>query len=145
MAHFALDNIDQAIRSFMGALTIVVEESASRAKLLNNLGVAHVHNGNNVEALKLFTSALEIQRQWLDGPVRRESIVYDAAITLGNMGKVYLDQSDYDLAYYVFEEACLVSFRFCMSTRSDTMLVRIRFLTMPILRIAPNDYVPQRS
>jgi tetratricopeptide (TPR) repeat protein len=51
---------------------------------------------------------LEIQRHWLESPIRRETNVYDAAVLLGNMGKLYLEQPDYDLAYFVYEEALLL-------------------------------------
>ena len=84
-------------------------ENATRAKILNNLGVAHYQQSDFAAALGAFTAALEIQRQWLDGPVRREPIVYDASVSLSNMGKVYIGMKDYDLAFYVLEEACLVS------------------------------------
>jgi tetratricopeptide (TPR) repeat protein len=111
-AYFALESFDEAVKSFEIALGMSSEEDATRAKILNNMGVAHYQREDYSEALKAFTSALEIQRQWLDGPVRRESIVYDASVTLGNMGKVYLRKGEYDLSYFVFEEACLVR-RFC--------------------------------
>ena len=108
ISSFALESFDEAAESFKIALEMSPAEDATRAKILNNMGVAHYQREDYSEALKAFTSALEIQRQWLDGPVRRESIVYDASVTLGNMGKVYLQKGDYDLSYFVFEEACLV-------------------------------------
>ena len=112
-AYLALESYTLAIDAFETALGMSTTEDATRAKILNNIGVAHFQNGDHTEALRVFTSALEIQRQWLDGPIRRESIVYDASTTLGNMGKVYLHKGDYDLAYFVFEEACLVSLWMC--------------------------------
>jgi tetratricopeptide (TPR) repeat protein len=72
------------------------------------LGVVHYQSQDLVSALKHFTAALEIQREWLDGPVRRESIVYDATVTLGNMGKCYLQRQDYVTACFVYEEALLL-------------------------------------
>lgn len=107
-AYFALENFKEAVKSFELALGMCPAEDATRAKILNNIGVVHYQRKNHAGALKAFTSALEIQRQWLDGPVRREFVVYDAAVTLGNMGKVFLSKGAYDLSYSVFEEACLV-------------------------------------
>ena len=108
LAHFALSSIDEALRCFEAALKICTSDDNTRAKILNNLGVARYQLEDYAQALKLFTSALEIQRPLLDGPIRRECMVYDASTTLSNMGKVYLRQGDYDLAYFVFEEACLM-------------------------------------
>lgn len=108
MAYLALNNVNEALNSFEAALNMSPDEDATRAKILSNLGVAHYQNEDYAMALKSFTSALEIQRQWLDGPVRREALVYDASITLASMGKCYLRKGDYDLAYFVFEEACLL-------------------------------------
>jgi tetratricopeptide (TPR) repeat protein len=107
-AFFAVENYDGALQSFEIALEMCPAEDAIRAKILNNMGVVHYQQQQYVTALKSFTSALVIQRQWLDGPVRREPMVYDASVTLGNMGKVYLRNGDYDLSYFVYEEACLV-------------------------------------
>jgi tetratricopeptide (TPR) repeat protein len=112
-AYFALESFEQALKSFHMALDMCPNEDATRAKLLNNIGVIHCfRRKRNSDALKSFTSALEIQRVWLEGPVRRESIVYDASITLENMGKIYLQRGDYDLSYFVYEEACVVSIRY---------------------------------
>jgi tetratricopeptide (TPR) repeat protein len=63
-----------------------------------------------------------MQRQWLEGPVKRESIVFDASVTLANMGNAYLRKGDYDLAYFVFEEACLMQ---TASFRKDHDIVLI--------------------
>ena len=105
---FALELFQEAAKLHRSALKLLVRKDATRAKILNNLGVIQYHREEYIEALKSLTSALEIQRQWLDGPVRRDTIVYDAAVTLGNMGKVYLRKKEFDLSYFVFEEACLV-------------------------------------
>ena len=83
-------------------------ESATRAKILTNIGVVQYHRRNYAASLKTFTAALEIQRHWLEGRVRRQAMVFDAALTLSNMGKVYMEKGDYDLAFFVFEEACMV-------------------------------------
>lgn len=107
-AQFALGNFKDALNSFEAALAMSPTEDTTRAKMLNNIGVVHYQQDNFADALKAFTSALEIQRQWLDGAVRRESIVYDASITLGNMGKIFLELSENEVAYSVYEEACLV-------------------------------------
>lgn len=108
----ALESYDDAVNSLEYALGMTPAENATRAKILNNLGAVHYQRGDLTLALESFTSALEIQRQWLEGPVRREPIVYDASVSLTNMGKVYNDKNDYELAFYVLEEACLVRF-FC--------------------------------
>ena len=79
-----------------------------RSKILNNVGVMHFMKRDLPSALREFTASLEIQRLLLDGEVRRDAIVYDAATTLGNMGKLYLERSDYRLSYYVYEEALLL-------------------------------------
>jgi len=108
MAHFALSSIDEALKCFEAALKICTSEDNTRAKILNNIGVARYQLMDFVQSLKSLTSALEIQSSLLDGPVRRECMVYDASTTLSNMGKVYLKKGDSDLAYLVFEEACLM-------------------------------------
>lgn len=108
MALFALERFDDALASFEAALLGLPQENATRAKVLNNIGVVQYKRQDFIEALKAFTSALAIQRFWLDGPVRRDTIVYDASITLGNMGKLYLERFDYEMSFYVFEESLLV-------------------------------------
>lgn len=107
-AHFALGNYKEALESFEHAASMSSTEDSTRAKMLNNIGVVHYQEEDFSEALKAFTSALEIQRQWLDGNLRRESIIYDACVTLGNMGKVFLELKEYEVASAVFEEACLL-------------------------------------
>jgi hypothetical protein len=107
--YFALEDYTQARKSFDLALAMIPTENATRAKVLNSIGAVYYQQECFSDALKAFTSALEIQRQWLDCSVRRESIVYDASITLGNMGKVFMQVKEFDVAYTVFEEACLVS------------------------------------
>jgi len=108
MSHFALSSPLEALKCFEAALAICTSADNARAKILNNIGVARYQLEDYAQALKSFTSALEIQRPWLEGPVRRESIVYSASTILSNMGKVYLRKGDNDLAYFVFEEACLM-------------------------------------
>ena len=106
----ALERFDDALASFESALGVIKTESATKAKVLNNIGVVQYKRQDFVEALKCFTTALAIQRFWLEGPVRRESIVYDVSTTLSNMGKLYLERFDYEMSFYVFEESLLVSF-----------------------------------
>lgn len=109
IAFFALERFDEAIEVWKAALPLVTEpDSVVRAKILNNLGAVHYQKGDFIAALKYFTSSLEVQRPWLDDSIRRQTNVYDATVTLGNMGKLYLEQPDYDLAYYVYEEALLL-------------------------------------
>lgn len=107
-ALFALDRFSDALSSFERALQLLEVDNTSRAKILNNIGVARYQMGDNVEALRAFTAALEIQRSWLEGPIRRETTVYDASVTLGNMGKVYLERDDYEMSFYVYEESLLL-------------------------------------
>jgi tetratricopeptide (TPR) repeat protein len=108
MILFSLERFEDALSSFEQALQMIHIDNATRAKLLNNIGATCYQMSNFVESLKYFTTALEIQRMWLEGPVRRESSVFDASVTLGNMGKVYLEQADYNMAIYVYEEALLL-------------------------------------
>ncbi|KAG7350272.1 expressed tetratricopeptide repeat protein [Nitzschia inconspicua] len=107
-AYFALAAFNKAESCLEAAMNFFPKDHVTRAKILNNIGVVRYQLQDYNKALKSFTSALEMQRQWLEGPVKRESIVYDASVTLINMGKVYLRKGDYDLAYFVFEEACLM-------------------------------------
>jgi len=122
VAHFALSAMNEAVECFEGALEFFPDEDATRAKVLNNIGVAQYQLEAHAKSLKSFTSALEIQRPWLEGPVWRECMVFDASITLANMGKVNVRKGDYDLAYFVFEEACLLQ---TSSFRKDHDIVLI--------------------
>jgi tetratricopeptide (TPR) repeat protein len=106
--YFALERFEEAIATWNIALPMTQLDHIIRAKILNNLGVAQYHGKDFSAALKNFTASLEIQRHWLESPIRRETNVYDAAVLLGNMGKLYLEQPDYDLAYFVYEEALLL-------------------------------------
>lgn len=107
-AYFALERYDMAEASFHAALEKLTEENVVKAKVLLNLGVARYQRGDDIAALKNFTDALEIQRVWLQGPVRREATVFGAAVMLGNMGKIHIKRGDYDLAVSVYEEALLL-------------------------------------
>mmetsp|Transcript_54480 Transcript_54480/g.132221 ORF Transcript_54480/g.132221 Transcript_54480/m.132221 type:complete len:572 (+) Transcript_54480:87-1802(+) len=108
IVYFALNRIIEARESFEEALGICRIEDATRAKILCNLGAAHYQHEDYGKAILVFTRALEIQRQWLDGPVRRETLVYDASVTLSNLGTCYQRKGDCDLAYFVYEEAWLL-------------------------------------
>lgn len=108
-AFFALGLFNDALGSMTKALEMSPTENASRAKILNNIGVIHYQLAEYEKSLEAFISALEIQRQWLDGPIRRQPIVYDASVTMCNMGKLYIKQDQYKLSYNVFEEAFVVS------------------------------------
>lgn len=107
--YFALGLFNDALESMTKALDISPTEDASRAKILNNIGVIHYQLAEYDKSLQAFISALEIQRQWLDSPIRRQPIVYDASVTMCNMGKLYIKQGQYKLSYNVFEEAFVVS------------------------------------
>ena len=112
VVYFALEQLDKASSTFEKAIEIrrklMKEDHLEKAKLFNNLGAVQYQKGNKKAALKKFTEALQIQKQCLDG-IRRESLVHDSSNTLSNMGKVYLDLDDYDMAFYCFEEALMVS------------------------------------
>ena len=108
MAHFAIGSMSEAKKSFEAALKICSFADSRRAKLLNSIGVVRYHLKEFSGALDAFTSALEIQLPLLEGPVRRESIVYSASTILSNMGKVHLSNGKYAEACSVFEEACLM-------------------------------------
>lgn len=107
-ALFAVGKLEETIAALEKALTLIPTDHVVCAKVLNNLGVAYYFQRDYKTALKEFTKALEIQRHWLEGPLRRETSVYDASVTLSNMGKVYLEQSDFDLSFYLYEEALLL-------------------------------------
>ena len=107
-ALFAQESFEEALKTYNLALGMSPTEDATRAKIFNNIGVVQYYMNDLNQALRSLTSALEIQRQWLDGSIRRESIVYDSSVTLENMGKVYLRKKDYELSYFVYEEACMV-------------------------------------
>jgi len=111
--YFALERYGMAEASFQGAADIFNGRSVAKAKALLNLGVVKYQSGDDVEALKDFSDALEIQRVWLEGPVKREANVFGAAVMLGNMGKVHIKRGDYDLAISVYEEALLVRVLLC--------------------------------
>ena len=111
-ALFAMESFEEALKTYNLALGMSPTEDATRAKIFNNIGVVQYYMNDLNQALRSLTSALEIQRQWLDGSIRRESIVYDSSVTLENMGKVYLRKKDFELSYFVYEEACMV--RVCL-------------------------------
>lgn len=108
-AYFALGFFNDASDSFEKALEMMVEEDVTRAKILNNSGVAHYHLKDYDKALESFSSAIEIQRRFLDGPVRRQPIIYDASVTLSNMGRVYHRKKEYKRSCSLYEEAFMVS------------------------------------
>ena len=107
-ALFALRRFAKALECFEWALKLTPQESVVRAKILANIGVAHYHIHDLPSALQAFTQALTLQRKFLDEPVRRESLVYDASVTLSNMGKLYLERGDDGMASFVYEEALLL-------------------------------------
>lgn len=128
---FALDRLPDSIESFEKALTLCPAKNATRAKILNNIGVVRYQSNHFIQALQAFAGALEIQRQWLEGPVRRESIIFDATTTLQNMGKFYVTKCDFGTGLDVFEEAMVVS-----NCRSG--LVAFFFGTLPMFLDSSN-------
>ena len=110
-AYFALHRYTAALTCFQQALeeSALADQEFVRAKILVNMGVTQYCTGDLASSLASLTSALTIQRRWLEGPVRRESLVYDAAVTLQNMGKLYLEREDAtDMARLAYEEALLL-------------------------------------
>jgi tetratricopeptide (TPR) repeat protein len=108
LAQFALGRYEDALFCLELALDMTPEGDIAKSKLLNNMGVVCYQKRQYMLALQKFTLSLELQRGWLDGSVRRDSIVHEASITLSNMGKLYLERGDCDLAYFVYEEALLL-------------------------------------
>jgi tetratricopeptide (TPR) repeat protein len=108
MASFALGRIDGAISVLESSLAMIPSGHMVAGKVLNNLGVLCFQKRDFSAALKEFTKSLEIQRLWLQDPIKRQVTVHDISVTLCNMGNLYLERSDFDLAFYVFEEAVLL-------------------------------------
>ena len=106
---FALDRLADSADSFGKALALCPAKNATRAKILNNIGVVQYQSRLLIQALTAFAGALEIQRKLLEGPVRRESIIFDATTTLQNMGKFYVTKCDFGTGLDVFQEAMVVS------------------------------------
>ena len=112
LAYFALEQLDNALEALEKALNIrkkiLQHGSLEIAKLLNNIASIHYQKGDTRSALKKFNEALEIMKIFMEGPIRRESIVYDTSIILTNIGKIHLERKKYDLAYRMLEEALMV-------------------------------------
>lgn len=108
IALFALSKFPEAMAAFEETSALLEEKSATLAKVLTCMGVIRCKEKSFVAALKDFTSALEIQREWLESSVRREWIIHDSAVTLNNMGILYMQRGHCDLAYFVYEEALLL-------------------------------------
>ena len=107
--HFALGRFSEAADILENCLKIApADDAVIRAKILNNLGLVCYHQNEVSKALRCLAHALEQQREWLDGPVKRESIVYEASVSLSNMGKLYLDRTDFALGNSMYEEALLL-------------------------------------
>ena len=108
MVQFALGRTNEAVQSMQAANDMCIKENVSKAKILNNLGVLHTHHHNYLEAVKCFTHALQIQRKCLQGPVKRPATVFDASVSMSNLGKLYLLKHDITTAVHVLEEALLL-------------------------------------
>jgi tetratricopeptide (TPR) repeat protein len=113
LAYFALEQLDKAMEALEKALDIrkTYQKSGNLevAKLQNNIAAIHYQKGDKKMALKKYKEALEIMKKLIEGPVRRESIMYDTSVILSNMGKIYLERKNYDMAYHMIEEALMVS------------------------------------
>jgi len=108
MASLAVQKKSDAISFFQKSLSIFLEENTARAKILNNLSVAQFLNKDFKSAETGLKIALETQRNWYEGKIRRESVIFDASVTLSNIGKIHLEQGKFEKSYYVYEEALLL-------------------------------------
>jgi len=110
--YFALEQLDKALESFKKALAICKHhqphDHLESAKINNNIGAVYYQKGKFPAALKCFVQAWQCQRVWADRPIRRQALVYEASLSLSNMGKVYLAMEDYDMAFNVYEEALML-------------------------------------
>lgn len=127
--HFALDHFADALECFEGCLKLklglaylpngeqqnIVSKKASLdpnsleiGKIMNNMGVAYYQKGQFSNALHYLTQSLEYYKSWIEGPLKRESLLYDASIVIGNIGRVYLEQGDCGMSLYMYEEAFMV-------------------------------------
>lgn len=107
-ACLALGDLKGAVCALESAVHLTSPEHLIRAKVLNNLGVAYYFDRGGKPALKEFMKSIAIQRSWLESTVRRETTVYDAVVTLCNMGKVHLELAEFDLSLHAYEEAVLL-------------------------------------
>jgi tetratricopeptide (TPR) repeat protein len=121
MACFAVGRIDESIAALEEALSMAPAEHITRAKIMNNLAVLLYHRKDYSSALKRFTKATAIFRRWIEGPVRRETCLLDTAVTLSNMGKIYMERGDYESATATFEES-LVLFSNVLRNDHDIVL-----------------------
>lgn len=111
LTYFALEQLDKALESFQKALDIrnklQKRDQLEVAKIYNNMGCVYYQKGDKLAALNLFIDALQIQRRFFQ-PIKRESLIHDTSITLGNMGKIYVEQNDFDMSFFLFEEALML-------------------------------------
>ena len=122
---FALERFDEAVAAFEVAIPMMPRDHIVQAKVQNNLGAAYYQQMDFTAALKQFTLSLDTQRAWLETTVRRETLVFDTSVTLSNIGKVYMERSDSDLACDAYEEALLLQttmFRKDSATVLDTLM-----------------------
>lgn len=108
-----MEQLDKAQDAFQKALDMRRKQMHSSgileiSKLCNNIAVIHYQQGNKKAALAFFHEALELMKRLIQGPVRRESLVYDTSIILSNLGKIYLERGKNKAACRMFEEALLV-------------------------------------
>jgi len=108
MSQFALGRFDDALFAMELAIGIYRNDEIARSKILTNMGVIRFQQRNFKVCSELFESSLKIQRRWLEGKLRRDGIVFDASTTLSNMGKLHIEEVEYNEAYYVYEEALLL-------------------------------------
>jgi tetratricopeptide (TPR) repeat protein len=109
-ALFAMKQFSASLRCYEEALGLTDHDADEllRAKVLVNAGVSSFRLDDFSQSLESFTQALTIQRKWLDRPIRRRGLVRDASITLSNIGKLYLERGDANMASVVYEEALLL-------------------------------------
>jgi len=112
LASFALEQLDNALKAFEKALEIRRKvlhfNNMEVAKLLNNIAAVHYQKGEKKVALRKYNEALAIMNALIQGPVRRESLVYETSVILSNMGKIYIERKKYQKAYVMFENALMI-------------------------------------
>jgi tetratricopeptide (TPR) repeat protein len=140
LAQFAQGRFEDALFCHELALEMTPSGDITRSKMLNNMGVVLYQMKHYMLALQKFTLSLEIQRGWLQGPVRRDSLVHEASLTLSNMGKLYLERGDYDLSYFVYEEALLLQ---TTIFRKDHDLVLESLMSLALTRAREN--LPEKA
>jgi len=111
LVQFSLEQLDAALESFERVIKIqrlINSSELEMAKVLCNIGATQYQKGDMASASKYFRESHELQRRWIESPIKRESNVYEAGVTLCNMGKVFLEKNDFDMSFHSYEEALML-------------------------------------